>query len=33
MFIELINFSFFGISGRDMNLDYYDVEWLALKMN
>ena len=33
MFIELINFSFFGISDRDMDLDYCDVEWLALEMN
>ena len=32
MFIELINFSFFGISGKDINLDCCDVEWYALEM-
>ena len=33
MFIELINFSFFSISGRGIDLDYCDVEWLALETN
>ena len=33
MFIELINFSFFGIGGRGIDLNYYDVEWLALGTN
>ena len=33
VFIELINFSFFGIVGRGIDLDYCDVEWLALEMN
>ena len=27
-----IQLSFFGISGWDIDLDYYDVEWFALKM-
>ena len=31
--MELINFIFFGISGWGINLDYYGVEWFALKMN
>ena len=31
---ELINFSFFGISGWvDLDLDYCDIEWFALEMN
>ena len=29
--IEL--FSFFSITGRDIDLDYYDIEWLALETN
>ena len=33
MFIELINFSFFGIGGRGVDLDYCDVERLALETN
>ena len=33
MFIGLIDFSFFGIAGRGIDLDYCDVEWLALEMN
>ena len=28
-----MNFSFFGISNRDIDLAYCDVEWLALEMN
>ena len=26
-------FSFFGISGWNMGLDYCDIEWFALEMN
>ena len=29
----MVNFSFFSISGWDIDLDYYDVEWFALEMN
>ena len=29
----MFNFSFFGISGWDIDLDYCDVQWLALEMN
>ena len=32
-FIELFNFSFFGISGRGIDLGYCDIEWFALQMN
>ena len=28
---KLFNFSFFGISGWDIDLDYCDVEWFALE--
>ena len=31
--IEPFNFSFFGISGWGIDLDYCDTEWLALEMN
>ena len=27
------NFSFFGISGWGIDLDYCDIEWFALEMN
>ena len=27
------NFSFFGISGWDIDLDYCDIEWFALEVN
>ena len=30
---ELFNFSFFGISGWSIDLDYCDIEWFALEMN
>ena len=30
---ELFNFSFFGITGWGIDLDYCDVEWFALEMN
>ena len=33
VFIEPFNFRFFGISGWDIDLDYYDDEWFALEMN
>ena len=33
VFIELLKFSFFGISGWGIDLDYCDVEWFALKTN
>ena len=33
IFIELVNFSFFGISGWGIDLDYCDTEWFALEMN
>ena len=33
MFIEPFNFSFFSISGWDIDLDYCDNEWFALEMN
>ena len=33
IFIELFNFSFFGITRWDIDLDYCDIEWFALKMN
>ena len=29
--MELVNFSFFGINGWGIDLDYYDVEWFALE--
>ena len=31
--IELLNFSFFSITGRGIDLDYCDTEWFALEMN
>ena len=31
--MELFDFSFFGISGWCINLDYCDVEWFALETN
>ena len=31
--LELFNFSFFSIIGRDIDLDYCDIEWFALEMN
>ena len=33
VFLELIRFFFFDISGRGIDLDYRDVEWFALEMN
>ena len=31
--MESFNFSFFGISGWGIDLDYCDIEWFALEMN
>ena len=31
--IELLNFSFFSITGWGIDLDYCDIEWFALEMN
>ena len=31
--IEPFNFSFFGITGRGIDFDYYDIEWFAWEMN
>ena len=31
--IEPFNFSFFGISGWGIDLDYCDIEWFAFEMN
>jgi len=33
VFIEQFNFSFFSITGRDIDLDYCDIEWFALQTN
>ena len=33
VFIEPFNFSFFGITGWDIDLDYHDIEQFALEMN
>ena len=31
--LEPFNFSFFSITGRDIDLDYRDIEWFALETN
>ena len=31
--MESFNFSFFGISGWGIDLDYCDIEWFALETN
>ena len=31
--LELFNFSFFSITGWDIDLDYCDIEWFALETN
>ena len=31
--MELVNFSFFGLSGWGIDLDCCDVEWFALETN
>ena len=33
VFKELVSFRFFGISDWGIDLDYSDVEWLALETN
>ena len=33
VFIETFNLSFFSITSRGIDLDYYDTEWFALEMN
>ena len=33
IFTELFNFSFFSIAGWGIDLDYHDIEWVALEMN
>ena len=33
VFIEPFNFSLFSISGWGIDLDYSDIEWLALETN
>ena len=33
VFIEPFNFSFFSITGQGIDLDYRDIEWLALETN
>ena len=31
VFIEPFNFTFFSITGQDIDLDYCDIEWFALE--
>ena len=31
--IELLNVSFFSVTGRGIGLDYHDIGWFALEMN
>ena len=33
VFIEPFNFSFFGVTGWGIDLDYCDIEWFALETN
>ena len=33
MLIDLVNFSFFSITGRGIDLDFRDIEWFDLEMN
>ena len=33
VFIEPLDFSFFSITGRGIDLDYCDIEWFTLEMN
>ena len=30
VFIEPFNFSFFSVTGRGIDLDYWDIEWFAI---
>ena len=31
--IEPLNFSFFGVTGQGIDLDYCDIEWFSFVMN
>ena len=31
--VELVNFSFFSVTGWGIDLDYCDIEWFALETN
>ena len=33
VFIEPFNFSFFSVTGQNIDVDYCDIEWFALKTN
>ena len=33
MFLELLSFSFFSVTGWGIDLDYCDIEWFALETN
>ena len=33
MFLELLSFSFFSVTGWGIDLDYHDIEYFALEMN
>ena len=33
LFIEPFNFHFFSITGRGINLDYYNIEWFVMETN
>ena len=33
VFIEPFNFNFFSITGRGIDLEFSDIEWLASEMN
>ena len=33
VFIEPFNFTFFSITGQDIDMDYSDIEWFALETN
>ena len=33
VFIEPFNFSFFSVTSRGIDLDYDDIEWLAMETN
>ena len=33
VFTESFNFSFFSVTGSDIDLDYCDIEWFALETN
>ena len=31
--VESVNFSFFSLSGQDIDLEYYEVKWFASEIN